>query len=137
MKSLLAFIKKDFLEQLRVGKLFIITALFVLFGIMNPLIAKLTPWLLEVMADALAESGMQITNVTVTAMDSWVQFFKNIPMALIAFTLIEGSIFTKEYSSGTLILALTKGLERFLRNSNHILNRTNIFSSFRILIRRV
>lgn len=34
-------------------------------------------------------------------------------MALIAFVLLQSNIFTKEYQSGTLILALTKGLERY------------------------
>lgn len=113
MRSLFAFIKKEFTEQLRSGKLMILGILFVLFGIMNPAIAKLTPWLLELMAETLEESGMTITGVTVSAMDSWVQFFKNIPMALIAFVLLQGGIFTKEYASGTLVLSLTKGLERF------------------------
>ena len=113
MRSLFTFIKKEFTEQIRAGRLMILGILFVLFGIMNPAVAKLTPWLLEMMADSLAESGMIITDVTVTAMDSWVQFFKNIPMALIAFVLLQSSIFTKEYSSGTLILSLTKGLERY------------------------
>ena len=41
------------------------------------------------------------------------QFYKNAPMALIVFVLMESSIFTKEYQSGTLVLALTKGLERY------------------------
>ena len=58
------------------------------------------------------ELDPSVTEITVTAMDSWVQFFKNIPMGLIAFILIQCSIFTKEYSSGTLVLALTKGLPR-------------------------
>ncbi len=113
MKSLFAFMKKEFTEQLRSGRLMILGLLFVLFGIMNPAIAKLTPWLLDIMADSLAESGMIVTDVKVSAMDSWVQFFKNMPMGLIAFVLIESSIFTKEYTSGTLVLSLTKGLERY------------------------
>ena len=113
MRSLLAFIKKEFLEQMRSGGLVLLLILFVLFGIMNPAVAKLTPWLLETLGDSLAESGMIVTEVEVTATDSWVQFFKNIPMALIAFVLLESGIFTKEYSSGTLILSLTKGLERY------------------------
>ncbi len=113
MKSLFAFIKKECMEQLRSGRLWITLALFVLFGIMNPAVAKLTPWLLEVMADSLAESGMIVTDVKVSAMDSWVQFFKNMPIGLIAFVLLQGAIFTGEYSSGTLVLSLTKGLERF------------------------
>ena len=113
MKSALAFMKKEMTEQLRSGRLMILGILFVLFGIMNPAVAKLTPWLLEIMADSMAESGMTVTVVGISAMDSWVQFFKNIPMALIVFVLMQSSIFTKEYSSGTLILSLTKGLERF------------------------
>ncbi len=113
MKSLFAFIKKECMEQLRSGRLWITLALFVLLGIMNPAVTKLTPWLLEVMADSLAESGMIVTDVKVSAMDSWVQFFKNMPIGLIAFVLLQGAIFTKEYSSGTLVLSLTKGLERY------------------------
>ena len=112
MKTWIALLKKESMEQLRTGKWTFLGILFVLFGIMNPAVAKLTPWLMEMMADSLAESGMILTPVTITAMDSWVQFFKNIPMALIAFVLLEGSIFTKEYQSGTLVLSLTKGLPR-------------------------
>jgi ABC-2 type transport system permease protein len=113
MRSLFAFMKKEVLEQIRSGKVIILGLLFTLFGIMNPAVAKLTPWLLETMSDSLAESGMSITVATVSAMDSWMQFFKNIPMALIAFVLLESSIFTKEYQRGTLILSLTKGLRRY------------------------
>jgi ABC-2 type transport system permease protein len=104
--------KKELTEQLRTGKLTILGLVFLLFGVMNPAVAKLTPWLMEMMADTLEGSGLVITQVTVTAMDSWVQFFKNIPMALIVFVLLEGSIFTREYRSGTLILSLSKGLPR-------------------------
>ncbi len=113
MKSLLAFMKKDLTEQLRSGRMMILGILFILFGIMNPAVAKLTPLLLEMMADSLAESGMTVTAVTISAMDSWVQFFKNMPMALIAFILLESSTLTEEYRTGTLVLSLTKGLERY------------------------
>ncbi len=108
-----ACIKKELTEQLRTGRLTILGILFTLFGIMNPAVAKLTPWILSTMADSMAESGMSITVSDPTALDSWTQFFKNIPMALIAFVLIECAIFTREYQSGTLILSLTKGLKRY------------------------
>jgi len=113
MKSFVAFLKKELLEQIRSGKLLIVGAFFLVLGIMNPAIAKLTPWLLEMFADSLLESGMIITEVKVSAMDSWVQYFKNLPIGLIAFVLLEASIFTAEYGSGTLVLSLTKGLCRF------------------------
>lgn len=113
MKSLFAFLKKEYLEAARTGKLLILVLLFMIFGITSPAIAKLTPWLAELYADSLAESGFLVTNVQVDAMTSWTQFFKNIPLALIAFVLIFSDLFTREYRSGTLLLVLTKGLSRY------------------------
>lgn len=113
MKSLFAFLKKEWLETVRSGKITILVIIFVLFGIMNPAISKITPWMLEMMAESLAETGMIVTNVQVDALTSWTQFFKNIPMGLIAFVLIYSGTFTKEYQSGTLVLVLTKGLSRY------------------------
>ena len=110
---MIPFLKKEILEQLRSGKLMILSILFVLFGIMNPATAKLTPWLLKMMADSMAQVGMTITAAAPTALDSWMQFYKNIPMALIAFILMESNIFTREYQSGTMLLSLTKGLSRY------------------------
>lgn len=113
MKPLLSFMKKEYIEAARTGKIIILVLLFVLFGIMNPAIAKLTPWMMEMMSDTIAESGLIVTSVQVDAMTSWTQFFKNIPIALIAFVLIFSDIFTREYKSGTLLLVLTKGLSRY------------------------
>ena len=55
--------KKECLESVRTGRLIILMLLFVLFGIMNPAIAKLTPWIMEMFADTMAESGLIITDV--------------------------------------------------------------------------
>ena len=113
MRSFFAFVRKDLLEQIRASKLAFLGILFVSFGIMNPAIAKLTPWILELFADSLSESGIILSGVTVNALDAWTQFFKNMPIALIAFVLLQSGILTKEYASGTLTLSLTKGLDRF------------------------
>lgn len=113
MRALFALLKMEMTEQLRSGRLMLLAILFLLLGIMNPAIAKLTPWLFEMMTDSLADSGIAVTTVTVDAMTSWAQFFKNIPMGLIAFVLLESSIFTREYQSGTLVLTLTKGVHRY------------------------
>ena len=101
------------MEQSRTSKLVLLGILFPLFGLMNPVIAKLTPLMVEMMAETMAQSGMIVTEVTVTALDCWTQFYKNVPLALIAFVLVESSIFTREFESGTLLLSLTKGLDRY------------------------
>lgn len=109
MRTLFTFIKKEFKEQLKTNKVLILGIIFVVFAILNPIIAYTTPLLLEI----LEESGMVIEMAEVSALDSWAQFFKNMPMLLIAFVLIEGNIFSKEYNKGTLVLVLSKGLERY------------------------
>lgn len=113
MTQLTAFIKKEILEWLRTGRFMILTILFCLFGIMNPAIAKLTPWIMQLGSEELAKSGMIIQNVEVNAMTSWTQFFKNMPIALIIFIIMSGSAFTTEYQTGTLINIITKGMKRW------------------------
>ncbi len=54
----------------------------------------------------------KIGEVTADASASRMQFFKSIPMTLIIYILVTGSMFTREYQSGTPILVLTKGLRR-------------------------
>ena len=113
MRSLIAFLKKELMEQSRTSKLVLLGILFTLFGLMSPVIAKLTPLMVEMMAETMAQSGMIVTEVTVTALDCWTQFYKNVPLALMAFVLVESSIFTREFETGTLLLSLTKGLDRY------------------------
>lgn len=112
MKSFINFTKKEYMEHFRCAKIFILTGVFILLAVMSPLVAKFTPVIIEMLSESMAQVGMEITVSEVTAMDSWLQFFKNAPIALIVFALLESNIFTKEYQKGTLVLALTKGLKR-------------------------
>lgn len=112
MRTAYAFLKKEWMEYYRTGKLIIIVVIFALFGLMNPAIAKLTPFLMEQLA-SMEDSGMVITVSTVDASMSWMQFYKNIPMALVVMLLLFGGILTNELQKGTLIPVLTKGLSRW------------------------
>lgn len=107
-----AFLKKEWMELCRTGRLLILLLIFTLFGIMNPALAKLTPWLMETLSESLADTGLVTTAVTVDAMTSWAQFYKNIMVGLIIFILLCCGSFPVEYQKGTLIPVVTKGLAR-------------------------
>ena len=68
--------------------------------------------LMEMVANDYAAQGIVIGEVTVSAIDSWMQFAKNSPTALIVFFIMLSGIYTSEYTKGTLIPLLTKGLSR-------------------------
>lgn len=107
-----AFLKKEWMEMTRTGRLLILIIIFTIFGIMNPAIAKLTPWMMEMLEDSIAQSGLQIGVVTVNALTSWTQFYKNAPMTLIVIVLMSSGILTNEYQKGTLVQVVAKGLSR-------------------------
>ncbi|MCI9271777.1 MAG: ABC transporter permease subunit [Dorea sp.] len=113
MRAFLAFTKKEWLELIRTGKCVLLLILFTLFGIMNPAIAKLTPWMMEMLSADLSDMGLILTETNVDALTSWAQFYKNIPMGLLIFLLLFGGILTTEYQRGTLVHMLTKGLKRW------------------------
>ena len=107
-----AFVKKEWMEMTRTGRLFILFVVFLVFGIMNPAIAKLTPKLLEMMKDQMADTGITVGSAKVNAMSSWTQFYKNAPMVLIITVLMFSGVLIGEYQRGTLVQVVTKGLSR-------------------------
>lgn len=109
MKAYFAFTKKEFLESLRTYKLLIMFMVFLLFGMLGPITAKLTPKLLE----TLITGGIKIIIPEPTAFDSWAQFFKNVSqMGLIVVAILFSGMMANEFNRGTLINVLTKGLKR-------------------------
>jgi ABC-2 type transport system permease protein len=112
MKDFTAFFRKELTEIIRTGKFIFIMLSFTLLGILNPLIAKLKPFIYEKMSESLSESGVELKAAKVTAVDSWIQFYKNLPVALIIIILMFSGLFASEYVKGTLIPFVTKGVSK-------------------------
>ncbi|MCQ4636297.1 ABC transporter permease subunit [Anaerovorax odorimutans] len=109
MNGFIAFTKKELCESLRTYKLIILGIVFLLLGIMSPLTAKLMP---ELIGSFLPE-GMTMSIAEPTAMDSWMQFFKNVPqIGLVVTVILFSAMISGELSRGTLVNVLTKGLCR-------------------------
>jgi ABC-2 type transport system permease protein len=76
---------------------------------MSPLVARFMP---EILKDA-GLAGMEFTLPAPTAMDSWTQFFKNVgQMGLFVLVIVFAGIMASEFSRGTLVNILTKGMKR-------------------------
>ncbi len=100
-----AFTHKELLEITRNYKLYIILIAFAAFGFSNPIFAKLTP-------EILATTGYQINLPEPTAIDSWLQFYKNISTLLILFIILFSTSISNELSTNSVINMITKGLPR-------------------------
>ena len=107
MKGYIAFIKKEFVENLKNYRFFILFTIFAIFGLSSAFLAKFTPEII-----AAFGAGLEITEEPV-ALDAWQQFYKNISgVGFSALIILFGSCMSSEYSKGTLLLLVTKGLAR-------------------------
>jgi len=111
MNQFLAFTKKELRESIATFRLYILIAVFVLFGIMGPLMAILAPIILEMVA--VEGSGITIIMPDPTAVDAWTQYFSSFAqMGSLALVILFAGIMANEFSRGTLVNLLTKGLKR-------------------------
>ncbi len=109
MRGFIAFTNKELLEGLRTYRCLILFAVFFLFGMMSPLLAKLMP---EILA-GIEMQGMQLILPEPTVMDAYSQFFKNLTqMGILVLLLVFGGMLSGELSRGTLVTVLAKGLPR-------------------------
>lgn len=108
MRGFIAFLKKELIENTRNYRLLIMLTIFLIFGLISPLLAKFTPQLMEALMPNLAKAFGNPT-----ALDSWIQFYKNVSSLGISLTIILfSSCLSGEYAKGTLTIMLTKGLSR-------------------------
>lgn len=111
MKNLYFFTKKEFFECWRTSRLLILVIIFLIFGLMNPLLAKLTPEIVKMtIGDTMARSIPEPTSI-----DSWTQFFKNLTqIGMIVLALMFSGTVNNEVNKGTLVNLVTKGLRRWV-----------------------
>ena len=111
MTGLGAFLRKELAEIVRTWRIWVIPGMLVFFGITSPIIAALTPALVQSMA--ASQPGVVIRIPPPTALDAYAQFLKNLDQfVLIAIVITGAGAISGERSSGTAILALTKPLSR-------------------------
>lgn len=109
MRTYVAFVSKEFVESARTYKLLIIFVVFLMFGMFNPVAAKVMP---DILTSVMPE-GISVSFSQPTAIDSWTQFYKNMTgMQIVVFVILFSNIVSGEISKGTLVNMLTKGLSR-------------------------
>ena len=107
MNGYIAFVKKEFTENIKNHRFLIMFTVFLVFGMMSAFLAKFTPEILSALAAEMKMSSEPV------ALDAWKQFYKNISgVGFSAVIILYGSCFSGEYSKGTLVLMVTKGLSR-------------------------
>ena len=111
MNGFSAFLRKELTEIRRTWRLWVIPGMLVFFGVTSPLIAALTPALVESMA--ASQPGVVIQLPAPSALDAYAQFIKNLDQfVLIAVVITGAGVVSGERTTGTAILALTKPLSR-------------------------
>ena len=118
-----AFLRKELTEIRRTWRIWVIPGMLVFFGLTSPIIAAVTPALVQSMATS--QPGLVIRIPPPTARDAYVQFIKSLDqLVLIAIIITGAGVVSGERSSGTAILALTKPLSRAAFVVTKILSQT-------------
>jgi len=106
----LAFLKKEFKEIIKTYRIWVIPLIFLFFGMLSPIVVKILP---DLFKSQLKSQGIVINIPPQTAVDSFIQYFKNLSqvgtLAIILFTM---GLMSEEKSRGTLTLIVTKPISR-------------------------
>jgi ABC-2 type transport system permease protein len=105
----MAFLKKEFKAIFKTYRWWVIPLVFIIFALMGPPGAKLTP---EILKSALPK-GMEFKLPDPTLVDAFGQWFRNLSqMGLFAAILLTMGIVAEEKASGTILLVVTKPVSR-------------------------
>ncbi|MEZ4626827.1 MAG: hypothetical protein R2912_01545 [Eubacteriales bacterium] len=84
---------KRLVGLVRTKRAMVLLIVFGIFGIMNPALAKLTPWMLSLMSESSPEQGITFGAITVDALTSWTQYFRDLMMEYILILAMFSGIF--------------------------------------------
>lgn len=105
----MAFLKKEFKAIFKTYRWWVIPLVFLIFALMSPPSAKLTPEILK----SVMPKGMALKIPEPTLTDAFAQWFKNLSqMGLLAVILLTMGIVAEEKASGTILLIVTKPVSR-------------------------
>jgi ABC-2 type transport system permease protein len=111
MRGFGSFLRKEFVEIFKTWRLWVLPGIVFFFALSGPIIAQLTPQLLESVAGSQPGVVFQIPDPTFT--DSYLQWAKNLgQIVTFAIIIIYGGLVSAERKSGTAILVLTKPVSR-------------------------
>jgi ABC-2 type transport system permease protein len=103
------FVRKELGESLRTSRIFIVAAIFLVFGLISPLLARYAADFAKI-----GSTGPTISLPTPTAEDAIIQFLKNVGAnGVIVVVLLTMGIVAREKERGTAAFVLTKPLTRF------------------------
>ena len=106
-----AFLNKELTEIRRTWRLWVVPGILVFFGLTGPIIALLTPALVQSVSGS--QPGVVIRVPSPHALDAYLQFIKGLDQfVLIAVVIAGAGVVSGERAAGTAILALTKPLSR-------------------------
>ncbi|HBG21681.1 MAG TPA: hypothetical protein DDW83_00270 [Peptococcaceae bacterium] len=112
MSGAKAYLKKEFREIGKTYKIYVIPIIFLVLGLMSPIIAKIAPDLVKSLAGS--GSGVVIQLPPPTAVDAYLQLFKNLNQIGILVVLITSiGLVVEEKTRGTAVLLLTKPVPRW------------------------
>ncbi len=108
-------LRKEFREQWRTWKMIVFLAVFLITGIISPLLAKYTPELLRSIPNLPEGLAGIIPNPTVA--DSVAQYLKNISQfGILLVILLTMGVVAQEKERGTAAMLLTKPVSRSARD---------------------
>lgn len=109
MKGYTAFVKKEWIESIRTYRFLILGMVFLLLACLSPISARYMPEIIH----AFMPSGMEMKLADPVAADAWLQFFKNFSqIGFFVTVILYSTVMSNEYTRGTLIPVLAKGLPR-------------------------